>query len=153
MPDSKISLHQIVRDLDMRIEVKPKSWVIRLIITNQSQEKRFLLRPLDLTLFRINLTDSSGKPLKMTARGVQDLTESAAGSVRKIELENGRPESDSIDLEKLFEVSQSGEIRCQISRLIYFTEPLKQKPVEKEWIKFPEVRIHLPPDEKLLISR
>lgn len=139
--DSRVSAHHTVRDLEMEIALNHKSRIIQLSITNHSPEKRFIVTPLDLTLFRIRLSDENGRPLKMTARGVQDLTEPAIGSVRTTELRNGNPVSDSIDLSRLFEFPQKGEVRCEVSRLVHFTEPMKQHPAEKEWVKFPPVTL------------
>ena len=137
----------------MGIEVQPKSLTIQLTITNRSAEKRYLVIPLDLTHFRIRLTDEQGRPLKMTVRGVEDLTEPAAGSVTGVELNRDQPWSTSIDLGRLFEFPEKGVIRCEVRRVVNFTEPLKKKPSEKEWMTFPPVNIVIDADSPAATDR
>lgn len=143
LPKVPASARQTVRDLEMKIELKPpQSKTVELTITNRTPEPRFLRVPLDLTLFRINLTDENGKLLKMTHKGVTYLTEPAIGSVMLYVLENGKPRSTSIDLGPLFDFPPDGTIRCEVSRRVHFANP-REHPLESEWMKFPPVNILL----------
>lgn len=137
--DVRASATQTVRDLELGIEIKPKSKTVLLTITNHSPEKRYLWVPLDLTPYRIILTDENGHPLKLTVKGAEEF-EPGIGSVRVTGVRKGAPWSQSIDLGPLFDFPQKGIIRCEVSRLVHFTEPQKP-PSEKEWMKFPPVGI------------
>lgn len=140
--DASLSAHHMIRDLDMKIEVKPGSKSVELTITNHSALSRFLWGPPDLNVYRIGLTDANGLLLKTTRKGHAELNEPSAGTIRMNELKNGELRITSIDLGPLFEFPQDGTIRCEISRLVHFTNPLK-KPSESEWVKFPPVNILL----------
>ena len=125
--------------MEFGIEIKPKSKTVLLTITNHSPAKRYLWVPLDLTPYRIILTGENGHPLKLTAKGVGEF-EPGIGSVWVIELRKDVPQIKSINLGPLFDFPEKGIIRCEVSRLVHFTEP--QKPSsEKEWMKFPPVSI------------
>ena len=137
--DVRASAKQTVRDLELGIEVKPKSKTVLLTITNHSPEKRYLWVPLDLTPYRIILTDENGQLLKLTAKGAEKF-EPGIGSVWVIELRKDVPQIKSIDLGPLFDFPQKGIIRCEVSRLVHFTDPQKP-PSEKEWMKFSPVSI------------
>lgn len=98
-----------VRDLEMKIEVIPKTTTVRLIVTNLTPEKKYLRTPLGLCQqYRITLTDEKGQPLEMTAKGIEDLTVPANGSVRVAELETGQPRVALVRLEPLFNLPQRG---------------------------------------------
>ena len=137
-----VTTHHTNRDLDEKIEVQPGSKIIRLTITNQSPEVRYLRVPLDLTIFQIILSDNNGQRLRMTRKGAEELTVPATGSVRIHELANGIPRSMSIDLAPLFEFPPTGRIRCEISRLVCFANPIKP-PAQSEWVKFPAAMLNL----------
>ena len=141
-PDASVSPHHTIRDLDMKVEVKPGSKTVKLTITNHSAPSRFLWGPPDLNVYRISLMDANGLPLKTTRKGHAELTEPSAGTIRVNELKNGESRSTSIDLGPLFEFPQDATIRCEISRLVHFTDP-RTKPAESEWIQFPPVNIVL----------
>ena len=138
--DNQMNAHHTVRALEMKIEVIRKSKKIQLTIINHSPDARYHMLTPDLTLVRVKLTDENGRPLKMTAKGIEEFNEPAIGTIRLNEMKSGMPFSEPIDLGPLFEFPQTGTIRCEVSRLVHFTNPLKP-PSEKEWMKFPPVNI------------
>ena len=137
---NRVGARQTVRELELRIEVMPDSKKIALTIINQSPKMRFCTDPPGLTVFRVKLTDENGRPVKMTAKGNREFNEPSIGSERIAHLKTGVPFTDSIDLAPLFEFPQRGTIRCEVSRLVHFTDPLI-RPSERDWITFPPVSI------------
>ncbi|MDZ4404916.1 hypothetical protein [Prosthecobacter sp.] len=131
----------VFRDVETKLEVIPTSKTIRVIITNRANETRYVMFPPDLMPYRIKLTTADGHALAMTPQGQKKLTRPAGGgSMRGISLETGVPWSHSIDLEPLFQFPEQGEVRCEVSRHIFFTHP-DIRPADKEWLPFPPVML------------
>lgn len=126
----------LFREIETSLKVEPGSTVVEFTITNRSQDTRYLLVPLDLTPFRINLTAKGGGPLAMTPKGRHDLTEPGAGSMRIISLKAGVPWTYKIDLGPLFEFPKNEDVHCEVSRHVRFNDP-DVRPGDMEWIPFP----------------
>jgi hypothetical protein len=130
---------ETVRNLELGIEVKSNSLSVVITITNRASEKRYLKTTPDTTLYRITLKDENGQLLKLTEKGIEEF-KYGIGSVWVIELRKDVPWRHTIDLGPLFVFPEKGTVRCEISRLVHFSEPNEQ-PAKTDWMKFPPVNI------------
>lgn len=128
-----------VRQMEAKIEGTPGFKSVKVFLTNLAVEDRYLLVPYDLMPYRIKLTTAEGRELTLTPKGKKEFTPSG-GSMRMTVLERGKMWCETINLVSLFEFPESGEVRCEVARHVFFTHP-DVKPSDKEWISFPPIML------------